>query len=56
MSEVPAIEENDVRLRNLSDWEYAMLVERRSDVPAELPTTLELSVPTGPSWEMMELA
>lgn len=56
MSEVPAIEENEVRLRNRSDWEYAMLVERRSEVPTELPTTLELSVPTGPSWEMMELA
>jgi len=56
MSEAPAVEENEVRLRNRSDCEYAMLVERRSDVPAELPTTLELSVPMGPSWEMMELA
>ena len=56
MSEVPAIEENEARLRNRSDWEYAMLVKRRSDVLTELPTTLELSVPTGPSWEIRELA
>lgn len=50
------MEENEVRLRNLSDWEYPTLVERRSDAPTELPITLELSVPAGPSWEMMELA
>ena len=52
MSEVPAIEEKEARLRNRSDWE----VEQRSDVLTELPTTLELSVPTGPSWEIRELA
>ena len=47
--------ENEVCLHNQSDWENAMLVKQQLEVPTELPTTLKLSIPMDPSWEMMEL-